>query len=86
MIRKERTWKKDALDAWHFHYSLEAINRKWGIYFNWRPKSFIIHFDLSIHPSGLQIEFGLWFNVMFTVCFFNPDTNKNNYDNEDDEY
>jgi hypothetical protein len=86
MIRKERTWKKDFLGRWHYHYEVKAFNDKWGVFFNWRPKSFLINFQISIEPSGMQIDIGLWFNVMFSICFFNPDIKKNSYDDEDDEY
>jgi hypothetical protein len=56
----------------HYNKTYESRTRRVQVFFNWRPKSLVLCFNLSIHPSGLNLEIGLWFHCCLVICFFNP--------------
>jgi len=71
-MRKERSWRKDALGHWQFHRGVTSRREIIQSWFNWRPTQFNLGLSLGIAPSGFSVELAFWFHWRFMILFFVP--------------
>lgn len=84
-MTKERSWRKDAMGSWQFHWGVTSRREIVRSFFNWRPTHFNLGCTFSVSPSGFNLELAFWFNWSFCILFFVP-SQKRGYDDEDDEF